>query len=427
MPLERGAVSHICSATATNRVQYNKQERPLFHNIHSLVLSFSRIISIFQIMTRGVKRKLQNAHDTSCELSYTTGRLPKAPAPIFMDESDGLCENCTKIDLDDLLRRNDVDHHLGTFVCHLPEISKLESSPCRLCRYFATMRWQIQDPAKVVLGQGNPLPSAHSEKRIGILASQSHLRAFSAFRRFGLNKHQRNLKKVSDTVFLAVVPGKDWGNGMIKNIMYDCRNTAAYFTRTHGTSTLPNETFFGRKISPKSLDYSLISSWISFCDMSHKKICGRRERGSIPDFRVVDCNWRKIVPAPPDCQYIALSYLWGTITTEQSSENEISSAESIPLSCPEVIEDAMEVVKRLGHQYLWIDRFCIDQKNKDQKHIQIANMDSIYSNATLTIIAAAGADPSFGLPGARLQRRIQQPCVQYRSKYSGINTSKPEN
>jgi|TARA_R110002003_G_scaffold48_9_gene4004 hypothetical protein len=50
---------------------------------------------------------------------------------------------------------------------------------------------------------------------------------------------------------------------------------------------------------------------------------------------------------------------------------------------------------------------CIDQKNPDQKHIQISNMDQIYSGAALVIIAAAGGDPQYGLPG--VSKRARQP------------------
>jgi hypothetical protein len=48
---------------------------------------------------------------------------------------------------------------------------------------------------------------------------------------------------------------------------------------------------------------------------------------------------------------------------------------------------------------------CIDQHNAVEKHVQIANMDVIYSQAQLTIIAAAGSDPYYGLPGVSTRPR----------------------
>jgi hypothetical protein len=51
---------------------------------------------------------------------------------------------------------------------------------------------------------------------------------------------------------------------------------------------------------------------------------------------------------------------------------------------------------------------CIDQNNSTEKHAQIQNMDYIYSRAELTIIAAAGKDPHYGLPGVSSTHRISQ-------------------
>lgn len=54
------------------------------------------------------------------------------------------------------------------------------------------------------------------------------------------------------------------------------------------------------------------------------------------------------------------------------------------------MEDAITVTQSLGYRYLWIDQHCIDQSDPVQKQYQIANMDKIYANSDLTIIAAAG-------------------------------------
>lgn len=51
---------------------------------------------------------------------------------------------------------------------------------------------------------------------------------------------------------------------------------------------------------------------------------------------------------------------------------------------------------------------CIDQTNSDEKHDQISNMGLIYSGAALVIIAAAGSDPTYGLPGVSTRARREQ-------------------
>lgn len=62
------------------------------------------------------------------------------------------------------------------------------------------------------------------------------------------------------------------------------------------------------------------------------------------------------------------------------------------------IEDALFVSAKMGFDDIWIDRYCIDQSEL-KKHLQIQHMGIIYRNAGLTIFAAAGKDPAFGLPG----------------------------
>ena len=53
----------------------------------------------------------------------------------------------------------------------------------------------------------------------------------------------------------------------------------------------------------------------------------------------------------------------------------------------------------LGERYLWVDSLCIIQDDEDDKAIQIAAMDQIYSSSVLTIAAASGDNADAGLPG----------------------------
>jgi Heterokaryon incompatibility protein (HET) len=85
---------------------------------------------------------------------------------------------------------------------------------------------------------------------------------------------------------------------------------------------------------------------------------------------------------------------------------------SLPLKgVPLVVEDAMRVVRELGKQYLWVDRYCIDQQDHDGKALQIQNMDLIYEGAYATIIASASPDATAGLPGVSCSPRKVQPSA----------------
>lgn len=51
-----------------------------------------------------------------------------------------------------------------------------------------------------------------------------------------------------------------------------------------------------------------------------------------------------------------------------------------------------------------MDRYCILQDDAESKHAQILNMNLIYKQSELTIIAAAGSGPTYGLPGVSRKR-----------------------
>lgn len=73
------------------------------------------------------------------------------------------------------------------------------------------------------------------------------------------------------------------------------------------------------------------------------------------------------------------------------------SIEKVLSLLPRVIQDAIDLVRRLGLQYIWIDALCIVQDSSRSWKLNAYNMDLIYGNATLTICAADGKDASVGL------------------------------
>ncbi|KAF5003429.1 hypothetical protein FDECE_10026 [Fusarium decemcellulare] len=102
----------------------------------------------------------------------------------------------------------------------------------------------------------------------------------------------------------------------------------------------------------------------------------------------------RVVPATAaSTDYATLSYVWG-------NHLDVAPNETIDMM-PKVIEDTALLVRKLGIRYLWVDRYCIPQNDTAAKHCQIQSMGDIYSQSMLTIISAAGSDPSQGLPGKR--------------------------
>jgi hypothetical protein len=102
-------------------------------------------------------------------------------------------------------------------------------------------------------------------------------------------------------------------------------------------------------------------------------------------------------------KYVALSYVWGqtpsytTTTANVMLHRTHGGIEKVLYLLPRVVQDAIDLVRRLGLQYLWIDALCIVQDSPRSWKLNAYNMDLIYGNATLTICAADGEDASIGL------------------------------
>lgn len=99
---------------------------------------------------------------------------------------------------------------------------------------------------------------------------------------------------------------------------------------------------------------------------------------------------------------MTLSYVWGAHDRLELGRNDFSIT-----SCPRTILDAISCTKALGFQYLWIDRYCIDQATYEGRDQQISVMHLIYKQSAVTLIAACGNDSSYGLPGIS-RPRIEQ-------------------
>ncbi|KAK1749643.1 heterokaryon incompatibility protein-domain-containing protein [Echria macrotheca] len=177
---------------------------------------------------------------------------------------------------------------------------------------------------------------------------------------------------------------------------------------------LPSETTsrLGARLIGPQVDYSLVASWLNFCTTHHTRLCHTQssEVASLPGFRVIDCETRKIVPWNSLSQtdgFVALSYVWGSF-----QHDGIVVDGHLPNEVPRLIDDSIEVTHQLGYRFLWVDRYCIPQNDEMEKHVQVRNMNLIYGSSAITIIAAAGKDPTHGLPGVRKRPRREQQVIQ---------------
>ncbi|KAH8635767.1 hypothetical protein IG631_11168 [Alternaria alternata] len=168
------------------------------------------------------------------------------------------------------------------------------------------------------------------------------------------------------------------------------------------SSTDP-QVFDPQPISP-SFDPGLVSSWLNYCTRYHRLLC-HSEPLPVHGVKIIDCATLQIKDHNGNTPYVSLSYVWGKSKDVCGPVETIVGHKTLPQLLPPVIRDSIQVTKALGFQYLWVDKFCIDQDAADLKHEQIQQMDAIYKNSQLTIIGAAGQDESHGLPGVGARGR----------------------
>ena len=154
-----------------------------------------------------------------------------------------------------------------------------------------------------------------------------------------------------------------------------------------------NRTLGGRHINPVTIDFSMILEWISSCQKRHNETCLPVHTGELREIRLIDVETREVVEYQgPNCDFIALSYVWGPIKPETYKLHDTIRA------LPKTLEDALVFTKRLGKRYIWIDSVCIDQSNEQDMTNQINRMWSIYRGAWVTLIALSGDSAETGLP-----------------------------
>jgi hypothetical protein len=110
------------------------------------------------------------------------------------------------------------------------------------------------------------------------------------------------------------------------------------------------------------------------------------------------------VEADVSTKYIALSYVWGGVSTVRLTQANVGiymepgAIQRVAL--PHTIRDAISWTVALGERYLWVDCLCIIQDlDSDRLNHVLGAMGHIYASAELTIVAANGSHANFGLPG----------------------------
>ena len=104
-----------------------------------------------------------------------------------------------------------------------------------------------------------------------------------------------------------------------------------------------------RLVESSSLNLDLYYTWLKNCEANHAESCGLYDWPQLNRIRLIDVNSMEVIPYPGYCRYMALSYVWGR------QPQAIQKDGSRLVRVPKIVSDAIEFVKLMKEQYLWVD------------------------------------------------------------------------
>lgn len=222
------------------------------------------------------------------------------------------------------------------------------------------------------------------------------------------------LRNITETVSFIIIDDQEL-DALRRNELWPLRDSVlntCWISPLPIVSSPPEAGFYARRLS-SSVDFDIVKEWFNFCKVHHHRTCRPVQtpprRVSHP-IKLIDCETRRVTTESLGQSYLALSYVWGS-----NPGSGFNNRTHLPSSLPRTIEDAIRATKMSGFRYLWIDRYCIDQSDTNEKMAQIGQMDLIYGNAFCTIVASVGDNPSIGLPGVSSWLREPQVYSTVRS------------
>lgn len=124
-----------------------------------------------------------------------------------------------------------------------------------------------------------------------------------------------------------------------------------------GLSSIDEEEISGIEATTNNVNFKWTKECLEYCKKprthdgethwdAHYDCRNLKKVGRPQNFRVIGCKSRDhdIINAPAQCQYAALSYVWGTSGAENST------------TFSQVVADAIKVTVSIGLQYLWVDK-----------------------------------------------------------------------
>jgi hypothetical protein len=148
--------------------------------------------------------------------------------------------------------------------------------------------------------------------------------------------------------------------------------------------------------------YCRLEAWLKECTINHQDCKAPLLNPELPT-RVIDvfAYDREVTLFESKGQrgrYIALSHCWGSSSRLMATKESLEDlSKGIAISfLPKTFRDAINITKRLGVKYLWIDCLCIVQDDPSDWEREASKMSQVYSYAYLTISASGSTDSYSG-------------------------------
>lgn len=187
--------------------------------------------------------------------------------------------------------------------------------------------------------------------------------------------------------------------------------------------------------------YDIIRAWLEKCDdhadcISAIQMIYNEDNVLLPGpSRLIFINSNatsttnaKLVNTTSTEKYIALSYCWGKDGSMQLLRNNLDIwKEELPYGeLPQTIQDAISTTRKLGLEYLWVDRVCIIQDDYEDVKKELSAMARIYQRSFLTISAASAPSATDGFlqfrPQASEVMRSTRIALGYRCPNGVVGT-----
>jgi hypothetical protein len=244
---------------------------------------------------------------------YPADFLKIADRAIKAVDSDGLCQTCANIPWQRLPKLVINGRSSLPKIYHTTRA--LQTSPCRVCRF------------------------------LGDVIVSTELKLFTSEPPYQLEVYKYSAvadENISILRFTKSDTSTVWPIGKDPHVLVTQRPS------THDKLPYTNLLLSGYPIEH-------IRMSISRCELKHVDSCMLFRPDTLRALKVLDCEQKQIVPAPPGCRYVALSYVWGP----RQSVNNVEDLSKLGV-LPKTVSDSCLVALSLGYKYLWVDRYVSD-------------------------------------------------------------------